>query len=238
MASDFALNTLSCQHVMISGWRKHTLLSGGRHCVVDACRLIAVLGQQVHGAPVTVMRYNAVHDVVISSDEKGAPALGSDIRSKVCKQWHALWHWEPMLRVCSLLLVCTKTTAVHRLYTACEHRTSDQVSYVLSVQSMRGCDQGDCGKPDSASLYARASGVIEYWSGTTLKFPAEAVSFRFKLDTDLYALAKAKTAARALEVSRDGAQFVITSADRCIPLLSRSGTAWAGVSACGPSCVA
>lgn len=29
-------------------------------------------GLQVHSAPVTVMRYNAVHDTVISSDEKGA----------------------------------------------------------------------------------------------------------------------------------------------------------------------
>lgn len=29
-------------------------------------------GLQVHSAPVTVMRYDAVHDTVISSDEKGA----------------------------------------------------------------------------------------------------------------------------------------------------------------------
>ncbi len=66
-----------------------------------------------------------------------------------------------------------------------------------------------------------AAAVIEYWSGTTLKFPSEAVSFRFKLDTDLYVLAKAKTVARALEVSRDGAHFVITSADRCTPHQAR-----------------
>ncbi|KAK9833523.1 hypothetical protein WJX81_001231 [Elliptochloris bilobata] len=82
---------------------------------------------KVHGAPVKVMRYNAAHDTVISSDEKG---------------------------------------------------------------------------------------MIEYWSGTTLRFPSEAVAFRFKLDTDLYALAKARTSARGLEVSRDGGQFCITSADR------------------------
>lgn len=56
--------------------------------------------------------------------------------------------------------------------------------------------------------------MIEYWSGTTLGFPGDAVAFRFKLDTDLYALAKAKTAARSLEVSRDGAQFSVVAADR------------------------
>jgi len=59
--------------------------------------------------------------------------------------------------------------------------------------------------------------VIEYWSGTTLKFPSEAVAFRFKLDTDLYALAKAKTTACSLEASRDGAQFSIIAADRHVP---------------------
>jgi hypothetical protein len=58
------------------------------------------------------------------------------------------------------------------------------------------------------------AGIIEYWSATTLKQPAEGLAFRFKLDTDLYALAKAKTAARSLEVSRDGAQFSVVAADR------------------------
>lgn len=112
-----------------------------------------------------------------------------------------------------------------------------QGSWLLSVKSTYESDQDDCGEPDSASLCARASGVIEYWSGMTLKFPSEAVSFRFKLDTDLYALAKAKTAAGALEVSRDGAQFVVTSADRC-PHPSKTSINWAGVPASGLSRVA
>lgn len=43
-------------------------------------------------------------------------------------------------------------------------------------------------------------GFIEYWSGTDFKHPSEAVSFKMKLDTDLYAMAKARTHARSLEV--------------------------------------
>ena len=44
-------------------------------------------------------------------------------------------------------------------------------------------------------------GVIEYWSPATYEAPAaDEVEFRFKLDTDLYALAKAKTKALSMEV--------------------------------------
>ena len=51
-------------------------------------------------------------------------------------------------------------------------------------------------------------GVIEYWSPATYEAPAaDEVEFRFKLDTDLYALAKAKTKALSMEVSHDGEQF-------------------------------
>ena len=41
------------------------------------------------------------------------------------------------------------------------------------------------------------------------------MSFDSKLDTDLYALAKAKTMAASLDVSRDGSQFAMFCADRC-----------------------
>ena len=63
-------------------------------------------------------------------------------------------------------------------------------------------------------ISADDKGVIEYWSPSTYEFPQDAVSFRFKLDTDLYALAKAKTKALTLEVSPDGEQFTTTGPDR------------------------
>jgi peptidylprolyl isomerase domain and WD repeat-containing protein 1 len=63
-------------------------------------------------------------------------------------------------------------------------------------------------------ISADDKGVIEYWSPSTYEFPHDAVSFRFKLDTDLYALAKAKTKALTLEVSPDGEQFTTTGPDR------------------------
>ena len=59
------------------------------------------------------------------------------------------------------------------------------------------------------------AGVIEYWDAGSHAFPADAVTFDSKLDTDLYALAKAKTTAASLDVSRDGTQFAMFCADRC-----------------------
>lgn len=59
-----------------------------------------------------------------------------------------------------------------------------------------------------------AKGIIEYWDASSHSFPSEAVSFDSKLDTDLYALAKAQTTAASLDVSRDGAQFAMFCADR------------------------
>lgn len=57
------------------------------------------------------------------------------------------------------------------------------------------------------------TGFIEYWSCDDYKHPSAAVSFSMKMDTDLFALAKAKTHARSLEVSRDGSQFAAFCAD-------------------------
>jgi hypothetical protein len=64
------------------------------------------------------------------------------------------------------------------------------------------------------------AGVIEYWDASSHEFPSDVVAFDSKLDTDLYALAKAKTTAASLDVSRDGAQFAMFCADRCTPTLS------------------
>lgn len=44
------------------------------------------------------------------------------------------------------------------------------------------------------------SGIIEYWRGLDGARPDDVVDFQYKLDTDLYAHAKAKTAAVSLEV--------------------------------------
>jgi len=57
-------------------------------------------------------------------------------------------------------------------------------------------------------------GVIEYWSPVDYQFPTAAVDFRFKSDTDLYSLAKAKTKALSLEMSKDGEQFSTMGPDR------------------------
>ncbi|CAI5477995.1 unnamed protein product [Closterium sp. Yama58-4] len=61
-----------------------------------------------------------------------------------------------------------------------------------------------------------SSGMIEYWSADTYTFPSSSVCFKYKTDTDLYALAKAKTTAPSLEISPDGSQFATVSPDRRI----------------------
>ena len=62
------------------------------------------------------------------------------------------------------------------------------------------------------------AGMIEYWSVLDHQFPEEAVSFKYKMETDLFALAKAKTRAGSLSVSADGTQFAIFGVDRYIAL--------------------
>lgn len=57
--------------------------------------------------------------------------------------------------------------------------------------------------------------MIEYWSADGCGFPEEAVDFSMKMDTDLYALPKAKATAQSLDISADGSQFAIWSSDRC-----------------------
>ena len=72
-----------------------------------------------------------------------------------------------------------------------------------------------------------AAGMIEYWSAQDYAFPKAAVNFKFKTETDLYMLAKAKTQALSLAVSRDGTQFAMLCADRwaCICCCSVTATA-------------
>ena len=62
---------------------------------------------------------------------------------------------------------------------------------------------------------ADAKGIIEVWSPETLK-PAgpDAVDFKFKADTDLYAHAKAKAPPMSLAVSPCGTQFATWGLDR------------------------
>jgi peptidylprolyl isomerase domain and WD repeat-containing protein 1 len=69
-----------------------------------------------------------------------------------------------------------------------------------------------CAATDVA-VSADAGGFIEYWRGSTLGAPTGAVRFSLKMDTDLYALARAKTRARSLDVARDGGAFAAFCAD-------------------------
>jgi hypothetical protein len=106
-------------------------------------------------------------------------------------------------------------------------------------------------------LLLACAGFIEYWSSTDLKFPAAAVKFKLKMETDLFALAKAKTVARTLDVSKDGAQFAAFCGDGRVRVwrlqtgkLRRTydeslevsgdggGMGWGGVGMCAVVCAA
>lgn len=59
-----------------------------------------------------------------------------------------------------------------------------------------------------------SKGMIEYWSNTSYELPEDEIDFKFKMDTDLYAHAKAKTVVKSLDISRDGTKMVTFSIDK------------------------
>lgn len=56
-------------------------------------------------------------------------------------------------------------------------------------------------------------GIIEYWSPTTFQLSKDGRHFQSKLETDLFALARATAHALSLDISSDGSRFVIYSSD-------------------------
>lgn len=93
-------------------------------------------------------------------------------------------------------------------------------------------------EPADAVISSDEKGFIEYWSAgnkppsslsnndndnnnnnSTVGGQPESVKFESKLDTDLFCLAKAKTTAMSLDVSKDGTKFVLFGADRRIRIL-------------------
>ena len=57
-------------------------------------------------------------------------------------------------------------------------------------------------------------GIIDYWHGSDYKFPSDSVTFKFRIETDLFALAKAKTTASSLSISQQGNQFAVFCTDK------------------------
>ena len=59
------------------------------------------------------------------------------------------------------------------------------------------------------------NGVLEYWGAEEYGRPSPgAVSFKFKMDTDLYDLAKAKAQPCSISFSPDGKSMAVTSRDK------------------------
>lgn len=62
---------------------------------------------------------------------------------------------------------------------------------------------------------------MEYWGAEELgEPPTGAVSFRYKMDTDLYDLAKVKTRPCSITFSPDGKSMAVTSRDKQVRLIS------------------
>lgn len=59
-----------------------------------------------------------------------------------------------------------------------------------------------------------ARGVLEYWSTSSLEFPSDSsISFRYKTDTDLYDIAKARASPTSIALSKDMTAFVVSASD-------------------------
>ncbi|CAB1120888.1 unnamed protein product [Ectocarpus sp. CCAP 1310/34] len=70
-------------------------------------------------------------------------------------------------------------------------------------------------EPAKTVVSADRSGVLEYWSADDYgRPPARAVKFKFKMDTDLYDLAKAKTRPCSISFSPDGKSMAVTARDK------------------------
>lgn len=64
-------------------------------------------------------------------------------------------------------------------------------------------------------LAVHRNGVLEYWGAEEFgRPPAGAVSFKFKMDTDLYDLAKAKARPCSISFSPDGNSMAVTARDK------------------------
>ncbi len=75
----------------------------------------------------------------------------------------------------------------------------------------------------NAAISCDTGGAVEYWSAAPdarFHFPADAVAFRFKLDTDLLLFQRAKLRPVSLAVSADGERFATLSNDRHVRLFS------------------
>jgi len=69
---------------------------------------------------------------------------------------------------------------------------------------------------------ADQKGMIEYWDcapGEGYGMPTRKVAFQYKLETDLYDLAKAKTQCTAMAFSRDGRRLALAARDRRVRVL-------------------
>ena len=67
--------------------------------------------------------------------------------------------------------------------------------------------------PMGAVISADAKGGLEYWRSDDYSLPSS-VSFRFKVETDLFAHCAAKAMPLSLEISSDGSQFATWGSDR------------------------
>ncbi|CAM6042647.1 unnamed protein product [Sphagnum compactum] len=111
------------------------------------------------------------------------------------------------------LAISELSTPMVHIFDACAHSNEPSVSKKISSAPIRvmkynaACD---------VVVSADAKGLIEYWSPNSLEFPSHCVQFKFKMDTDLYTFAKARTTVYSLEISTDGKQFVTMSPDRRI----------------------
>lgn len=63
-------------------------------------------------------------------------------------------------------------------------------------------------------ISADAKGVIEYWDVDNFSLPSERIQFTFKMDTDLFDLAKVRTIPTSICISQQGHVFATLSRDK------------------------
>ncbi len=70
--------------------------------------------------------------------------------------------------------------------------------------------------PNAAVVSIDKKGIIEYWNVSDYEFPSAKVTFRHKMDTNLFDLLKSKVRSYSLSINQQGTLFAVVCSDRKI----------------------
>jgi peptidylprolyl isomerase domain and WD repeat-containing protein 1 len=128
--------------------------------------------------------------------------------------------FRPDSPTCVLAIAALDSPAIHLYDARAEHATPLASATTLHRQPVHLMRFNAVA---NAVVSCDVGGAIEYWSAADdrrFAFPADAVAFKFKMDTDLLLFLRAKLRPVSLAISADGERFATLSSDRHVRVFS------------------